>query len=58
MATKLNPARACGRCGKPVRQDSDFLRAHFWGRTAYWHWRCFIQQMRESQAAREERKAS
>ncbi len=50
--------RNCGRCGKPVRQDSDCLRAHLCGGVVLFHWGCFVRQMRESEATREERKAS
>jgi hypothetical protein len=44
---KLNQ-RNCGRCGKPVRQHSDFLRAHLWGAVLLFHWSCFLREMRES----------
>ena len=37
----------CERCRQPVRQGSDFLRASLWGRCSWWHWSCFIRQMRE-----------
>jgi hypothetical protein len=37
----------CGRCGKPVRQDGNFLRAHLWGAVLF-HWSCFVGQMRDS----------
>lgn len=40
--------RQCGRCGEPVRQHSDYLRAQWRGACILFHWACFIQQMRES----------
>jgi len=46
--------RHCERCGKPVRRDSDFMRAHLWGAVVLFHWPCFISQMRESGIVREE----
>ena len=43
---KLNPSRnLCARCHLAVKPGSDFLRAHFWGRTVYWHWKCFLIEM-------------
>ncbi len=44
---KLN-THNCKRCGQPIRRSQDFLRAHLWGHCAFWHWRCFIAAMRES----------
>lgn len=38
----------CGRCGKPVRQDGNFLRTHLWSAVVLFHWSCFVRQMRES----------
>jgi hypothetical protein len=49
--------RNCGRYGKPVRQSSDFLRAHLWGVVVLFHWSCFVMQMRETEE-RQERRAS
>jgi hypothetical protein len=40
--------RNCGRCGKPVRQGSDFLRAQLHGASVLFHWACFLALMRES----------
>jgi hypothetical protein len=51
---KLNPSRICARCHRPVKQDSDFLRAHLRGSALLFHWACFIRQMRESGIARGE----
>jgi hypothetical protein len=38
--------RNCGLCGKPVRQQSDFLRAQLLGAAVLFHWSCFIREMR------------
>ena len=40
--------RNCGRCGKLVRQGSDFLRAQLRGTRVLFHWACFIALMREN----------
>jgi len=40
--------RDCERCGKPVRQDSDYLRAQLRGACVFFHWSCFIALMRDS----------
>lgn len=40
--------RNCGRCGKPIRQGIDFLRAQLGGACVLFHWSCFIALMRES----------
>lgn len=50
MRARVNPT--CERCGRPIKQDGNFLRAHFVGRTAYWDWRCYQALMLESQSAR------
>ena len=39
----------CERCKKPVRQNGDYLQAQLWGRCSYWHWGCWIRQLRESE---------
>ena len=46
--------RNCKHCGKPVRQDSDYLRAQLRGAFVLFHWSCFIALMRDS----DERNAS
>ena len=43
--------RNCERCGKPVRQDSDYLRAQLRGAFVLFHWSCFIALMRDSNQA-------
>jgi hypothetical protein len=52
MRARVNPT--CERRGRPIKQDGNFLRAHFVGRTAYWDWRYFQALMLESQSARTE----
>ena len=44
---KLNQPRTCAHCGQPVKPGSDFLRAHVWGAVAYWHFSCWIRELRE-----------
>jgi len=55
---KLKQITPCERCKRHVPQDSDFRRAHFVGRTAYWHFSCWMRELREHEAAREERKSA
>ena len=55
---KLNQPRTCAHCGQPVKQGSNFLRAHLWSRVVLLHWWCFRALMRESEATCKERKAS
>jgi hypothetical protein len=38
----------CSHCGEPVRNGSDYLRAHLQGACALFHWQCFIALMREN----------
>ena len=47
-ATMYSNHRNCGRCGKLVRQGSDFLRAQLHGTCVLFHWACFIALMREN----------
>ena len=42
--------RNCGRCGQPVRHDSNLLRAQFYGVCVWFHWACFIALMRENKS--------
>jgi hypothetical protein len=46
---KLNQPRTCAYCGLPVKQGSNFLRAHLWGAVVLVHWRCFRALMRASE---------
>jgi hypothetical protein len=32
----------CARCGRKVKSDENWLRAHLWASTAVFHWSCFI----------------
>jgi hypothetical protein len=32
----------CARCGRKVRNEENWLRAHLWASTAVFHWACFI----------------
>lgn len=45
----------CGRCGRKVRADENYLKAHLWASTAVFHWSCFVTLMKErGEAAAEE----
>jgi len=44
----------CASCGRRVRHDDDFIRAHFVGKVALWRWRCWIAELRQQETAREE----
>jgi hypothetical protein len=37
----------CARCGRKVRSDDNYLKAHLWAATAVFHWACFIAVMKE-----------
>jgi hypothetical protein len=37
----------CARCGRKVRSDENYLKAHLWASTAVFHWACFIALMKE-----------
>ncbi len=32
----------CARCGRKVKSEENWLRAHLWASTAVFHWTCFI----------------
>jgi len=32
----------CARCGRKVKNEENWLRAHLWASTAVFHWACFI----------------
>jgi len=36
----------CVRCGRKVRLEENWLRAHLWASTAVFHWNCFIALMK------------
>lgn len=37
----------CTRCGRKVKSEENWLRAHLWASTAVFHWVCFIALMKE-----------
>jgi hypothetical protein len=37
----------CARCGRKVRSDENYLKAHLWASTAVFHWSCFVVLMKE-----------
>ena len=32
----------CARCGRKVKNEENWLRAHLWASTAVFHWSCFL----------------
>ena len=32
----------CARCGRKVKSEENWLRAHLWASTAVFHWNCVI----------------
>jgi len=36
----------CARCGRKVKSEENWLRAHLWASTAVFHWACFIALMK------------
>ena len=36
----------CVRCGRKVKLEENWLRAHLWTSTAIFHWNCFIALMK------------
>ena len=41
----------CASCGRRVRHDHDFIRAHFVGKLALWHWRYWLAELRQQETA-------
>jgi hypothetical protein len=37
----------CAHCGRNVRTDENYLKAHLWASTSVFHWHCFIALMKE-----------
>jgi hypothetical protein len=37
----------CGRCGRTVRTDGNYLKAHLWASAAVFHWSCLTTLMKE-----------
>jgi hypothetical protein len=46
MEQRINH-RACGRCGMPVRQNADHVKACRWTERAVFHWSCWIALLAE-----------
>jgi hypothetical protein len=44
----------CARCGRKVRSEENWLRAHLWASTAVFHWSCFIALMRQGENGAEQ----
>jgi hypothetical protein len=46
----------CARCGRKVKAEENWLKAHLWASTAVFHWSCFTALMelgkREAELAR------
>jgi hypothetical protein len=36
----------CVRCGRKVKPEENWLKAHLWASTAIFHWNCFIALMK------------
>ena len=36
----------CARCGRQVKNEENWLRAHLWANSAVFHWACFIALMK------------
>jgi len=41
----------CARCGRKVKSEENWLRAHLWASTAVFHWTCFIALLKAEGAA-------
>jgi hypothetical protein len=37
----------CARCGRKVRNEENYLKAHLWAASAVFHWPCLIALMKE-----------
>jgi hypothetical protein len=40
----------CGHCGRKVKSEENYLKAHLWASTAVFHWTCFIALMKQNGA--------
>ncbi len=38
----------CARCGRQVKKEENWLKAHLWASTAVFHWACFIALLKEN----------
>lgn len=36
----------CARCGRKVKSEDNWLKAHLWTSTAIFHWSCLIALMK------------
>jgi hypothetical protein len=36
----------CARCGRKVRNEENYLKAHLWAASAVFHWPCLIALMK------------
>jgi hypothetical protein len=41
----------CARCGRKVKSEENWLRAHLWASNAVFHWNCFISLLKAEGAA-------
>ena len=41
----------CARCGRKVKSEENWLRAHLWASSAVFHWKCFIALLKAGGAA-------
>ena len=39
--------RECSTCGRKVRGEENYLKAHLWADTAVFHWQCLVALMKE-----------
>jgi len=37
--------RNCVSCGQRVKRSDDYLKAHRWASTGFFHWSCFLALM-------------
>ena len=47
----------CARCGRKVRTDENYLKAHLRASTAVFHWSCFIALMKQQRETAAEESA-
>ena len=47
MVIRKTLPNPCERCKQVVRPSQDFIRVHLTGAVAYWHFPCWVQQLRE-----------
>jgi hypothetical protein len=51
MSKPHSTRKCCARCGRPVQEDEDFLRAHLWGAVVYLHWQCFLVEIQDAKSS-------